>query len=136
MYQFDEKVFPVAAVEFLKREPIAGNMFNNDEFGDYIIFTAWPAYRVYIDGRSDMYGEKYGGDYLKIADVQPGWKEILKKYADTKELQEACINAQLMKNNMRRVMADCIYMTYDVQGLKADGAASRTDAASEASFPT
>ena len=79
-YQFDEKVFPVAAVEFMKREPITGNMFNNDEFGDYIIFTAWPAYRVYIDGRSDMYGEKYGGDYLKIADVQPGWKEILKKY--------------------------------------------------------
>jgi len=79
-YRFDEKVFPVAAVEFMKREPIAGNMFNNDEFGDYIIFAAWPAYRVYIDGRSDMYGEKYGGDYLKIANVQQGWKEILKKY--------------------------------------------------------
>ncbi len=30
-------------------------------------------------------------------------KEILKKYADTKELQEACINAQLMKNSMRWV---------------------------------
>ena len=47
-------------------------------------------------------------------------KEILKKYANTKELQEACIDAQLMKNNMRRVMADCIYMAYVVQGLKAD----------------
>jgi pyrroloquinoline-quinone synthase len=45
-------------------------------------------------------------------------KEILQKYADTKELQEACINAQLMKNNMRRVMSDCIYMAYVVQGLK------------------
>ena len=44
-------------------------------------------------------------------------REILKKYADTKELQEDCINAQLMKNNMRRVMADCIYMAYVVQGL-------------------
>jgi pyrroloquinoline quinone (PQQ) biosynthesis protein C len=43
-------------------------------------------------------------------------KEILKKYADTKELQEDCVNAQLMKNNMRRVMADCIYMAYVVQG--------------------
>ena len=71
-------------------------------------------------------------------DVEHGLirKEILKKYADTKELQEACINAQLMKNNMRRVMADCIYMAYVVQGLKADGAASRADAAGEASFPT
>jgi pyrroloquinoline quinone (PQQ) biosynthesis protein C len=47
-------------------------------------------------------------------------KEVLKKYADTKELQEACINAQLMKNNMRRVMADCIYMNYVVQGLKCE----------------
>ncbi len=54
-------------------------------------------------------------------DVEHGLirKEILKKYADTKELQEACINAQLMKNNMRRVMADCIYMAYVVQGCQA-----------------
>ena len=47
-------------------------------------------------------------------------KEVLKKYANTKELQAACINAQLMKNNMRRVMADCIYMAYVVQGLKCE----------------
>ena len=79
-YRFDEKVFPVKAVEFLKSEPIPGRMFNNDEFGDYIIFAAWPAYQVYIDGRSDMYGEKYAGDYFKVARVLPGWKEVLKKY--------------------------------------------------------
>jgi len=47
-------------------------------------------------------------------------KEILKKFADTKELQEECINAQLMKNNMRRVMADAIYMAYVVQGISLD----------------
>lgn len=79
-YRFNEKTFPVNAVKFLQREPIAGNMFNNDEFGDYMIFTAWPAYRVFMDGRSDMYGERYGSDYLKIANVLPGWKETLKKY--------------------------------------------------------
>jgi hypothetical protein len=79
-YQFNDKIFPVAAVEFLKKEPITGNMFNNDEFGDYMIFTAWPNYRVFMDGRSDMYGEKFGSAYLKIANVQPGWKEILSKY--------------------------------------------------------
>jgi pyrroloquinoline quinone (PQQ) biosynthesis protein C len=43
--------------------------------------------------------------------------EILKKYCTTKELQEDCINAQLMKNAMRRVMADAIYMAYVVQGM-------------------
>jgi hypothetical protein len=79
-YQFDDKKFPVAAVEFLKKETVTGNMFNNDEFGDYMIFAAWPMYRVFMDGRSDMYGEKLGSAYLKVANVQPGWKEILGKY--------------------------------------------------------
>jgi hypothetical protein len=79
-HQFNDKIFPVAAIEFLKKETIPGNMFNNDEFGDYIIFAAWPKYRVFMDGRSDMYGEKHGSAYLKVANVQPGWKEILSKY--------------------------------------------------------
>ena len=51
-------------------------------------------------------------------------KEILKKYADTKELQEACINAQLMKNNMRRVMADCIYMEYVVRAVNLNSSSA------------
>ncbi len=66
-------------------------------------------------------------------DVEHGLirKEILKKYGTTKELQEDCINAQLMKNNMRRVIADAIYMAYVVQGLWVDGSAG----AVAASFP-
>ena len=79
-YRFDEKKFPVKAVEFLKRQKIQGNLFNDDEFGDYMIFAAWPAYQVFTDGRSDMYGEKLGREYLRVANVQPGWKEILRKY--------------------------------------------------------
>jgi pyrroloquinoline-quinone synthase len=43
--------------------------------------------------------------------------EVLKKYCTTKELQEDCINAQLMKNAMRRVIADAVYMAYVVQGM-------------------
>ena len=79
-YRFSEKKFPVAAVEFLKNQPIAGNMFNNDEFGDYLIFSAWPGYRVFMDGRSDMYGEKYGRPYFRVAQAQPGWKDVFEKY--------------------------------------------------------
>lgn len=76
-FTFNEKRFPVAAIEFLKQEAITGNMFNDDEFGDYIIYSAWPKYRVFMDGRSDMYGEKLGAAYLKVANLQPGWREVL-----------------------------------------------------------
>ncbi|MBI1922565.1 MAG: hypothetical protein HYS23_15960 [Geobacter sp.] len=79
-YTFDPKMKPVAAVEFLKKERISGNMFNNDEFGDYIIYAAWPEYRVFFDGRSDMYGVKRMKEYYRIMSCEPGWEKILEKY--------------------------------------------------------
>jgi hypothetical protein len=48
-FKFDESRLPVAAVEFLKKEKLSGNMFNDDEFGDYIIYAAWPEYKVFIE---------------------------------------------------------------------------------------
>jgi len=79
-FKFNEKTKPIAAVKFLKKEKIAGNMFDDDEFGDYIIYAAWPEYKVFIDGRSDMYGVDMLKEYLKVARVKPGWNEVLKKY--------------------------------------------------------
>ena len=46
--------------------------------------------------------------------------DILAKYCLTREIQEECINAQIMKNNMRRAMADAIYMAYVVKGMTCD----------------
>ncbi len=79
-FKFNEKTKPVAAVEFLKKEKINGNMFDNDEFGDYIIYAAWPEYRVFFDGRSDMYGVDMFKEYHKVVSIKPGWNEVLKKY--------------------------------------------------------
>jgi hypothetical protein len=79
-YTFNPKIKPVAAVEFLKREPIKGNMFDNDEFGDYIIYAASPEYKVFFDGRSDMYGSARLKEYFKIANFDTGWEEVLDKY--------------------------------------------------------
>jgi nitrate reductase NapE component len=79
-FKFDEKIKPVAAVEFLKKEKISGHMFNNDEFGDYIIYSAYPHYKVYIDGRLDMYGAKNVKEYRKITNFEQGWEIILDKY--------------------------------------------------------
>ncbi len=79
-FKFNEKTMPVAAVEFMKKENLKGNMFNNDEFGDYIIYSAWPEYRVFFDGRSDMYGVDRMKEYFKVLGIKPGWDEVIKKY--------------------------------------------------------
>jgi len=78
-FQFDEKVSPVTAIEFLKKEALPGNMFNNETFGDSLIYAAWPQYRVFIDGRSDMYGSLMR-EYIDVVFLAPNWKNILAKY--------------------------------------------------------
>jgi hypothetical protein len=75
--EFDDKRFPTRAVEFILTETIPGTMFNNEEFGDYIIYKAWPKYRVFFDGRSDMYGGILGAEYLKVARTLRGWEHVL-----------------------------------------------------------
>jgi hypothetical protein len=80
-YKFSEELYPVSAVEFLKRGNISGNIFTHDEFGDYLIYAAWPQYRVFIDGRTDMYGAERLKEYQNLAHATPGWKEIVDKYA-------------------------------------------------------
>ena len=80
VHRFDDKTMPVAAVDFMRQEHFKGNMFNNDEFGDYIIYKAWPEYKVFFDGRSDMYGAERIKEYYKITRIEPGWEDVLKKY--------------------------------------------------------
>ena len=79
-FRFDEKKKPVAAVDFLREENVKGNMFNMDEFGDYLIYAAYPQYRVFIDGRLDVYGTEKFKEYIKIANLGPGWEKVLEKY--------------------------------------------------------
>ena len=78
-YQFDKTMTPVDAVQFLKNEHIPGNMFNSDVFGNYIIYAASPEYDVFYDSR-EIYGNEKRKDYLKVAHLEEGWENILKKY--------------------------------------------------------
>lgn len=79
-FRFDEKIKPVAAVEFLAKEHIDGNMYDNDEWGDYLIYATYPQYKVFFDGRSDMYGTERLKEFQKISAFGPGWEKIIEKY--------------------------------------------------------
>lgn len=78
--RFDPEMKPVAAVEFLLKEQLPGNPYNNDEFGDYLIYAGQGRYRVFFDGRSDMYGEGRMKEYFEVQVLAPGWEKILDKY--------------------------------------------------------
>ena len=125
--------------EFVKNsEPLFGVKFAVDSFANAAFKTSWLLGVAVSEGDDtakamardlETFRTHYKWvpddalEFYKLhagVDVEHGLirKEILKKYAATRELQEECINAQLMKNNMRRVMADSIYMEYVVKGTK------------------
>ncbi|GAC1455344.1 MAG: hypothetical protein PVSMB4_15860 [Ktedonobacterales bacterium] len=77
---FSSQDFPVAAVEALHRDGLPpGRGFNTVEWGGYLIY-ALPEYRVFIDSRSDFYGQALLQDYLTIMGVAPGWQRALDRY--------------------------------------------------------
>ena len=79
-YRHDKKIFPVDAFEFAVKNGINGRMFNNDGWGGYIIYRGYPAYKVFFDGRSDMYGVPLLKEYVKVARAEKDFEGVLDKH--------------------------------------------------------
>lgn len=71
---------PVAAVDFLKTENVPGPLYNNYGWGGYLIYRLYPEYRVYIDGRADVYGDRFFAETMNIFDGLKNWREPLDSY--------------------------------------------------------
>jgi len=71
--------FSQGAVEYLRKQRPAGNMFNEHGLGGFLIYSLDEP-RVFIDGRVDMYGEKVFADYLEIARMREGVEGLLDEY--------------------------------------------------------
>lgn len=78
--EYDVKRYPAQALEKLASLP--GPIFTDDEWGDYLIYRLYPGGRkVFVDGRSDFYGSKFGLQYLDMLNVKHGWEQNLDRYA-------------------------------------------------------
>jgi hypothetical protein len=73
----EQDSMPYTAVEFIQQNRPAGPMFNSYNWGGYLIFKLWPAYPVYIDGRTDLYDDAFIRRYLSVMVADEGWEQIL-----------------------------------------------------------
>jgi hypothetical protein len=55
----EAKEFPAAAASFLMTSRPPGPLLNHYNWGGYFIWKLFPAYKVYIDGRADLYGDAF-----------------------------------------------------------------------------
>jgi hypothetical protein len=79
MYQLKEPMFPIRALEWLKKNPQEGRMLNNLNWGGYLGLHLWPEQLPFIDSMSDTSGE-VTREYETLILVRPGWQALLEKY--------------------------------------------------------
>jgi hypothetical protein len=77
--EFDPQRYPEAALATLRQLPGA-RIFSNDEWGDYLIYSLYPRQRVFVDGRSDFYGNDFEEEYLDAMNVKHGWEETFGRF--------------------------------------------------------
>ena len=64
-----QRNFPEGAADFVIKNKIAGPVFNDFNSGAYLVGRAYPGIRVFMDGRTEVYGAKFFQDiYKKIWD--------------------------------------------------------------------
>nr|MBN1228488.1 hypothetical protein [Anaerolineae bacterium] len=64
---------PVDAVEYLNENQLPEPLFNSYNWGGYLIWQA-RGYKVYVDGRTDLYDDEILTEYLAIYFAHPGWE--------------------------------------------------------------
>ena len=64
--------YPVDAVNFLRRNPIGGPLYNSFDFGGFLIFYM-PQYPVSIDGRTDLYGDAMDEQYFETQEAESSY---------------------------------------------------------------
>jgi hypothetical protein len=80
VFQFNPQVFPVQALDWLENNPQSGKMFNEFNWGGYILYRTWPGQLVFLDSQSDFYGEPLMRDYDQIMTARGDWENLLEKY--------------------------------------------------------
>ncbi|HEX2698564.1 MAG TPA: hypothetical protein VHM28_12715 [Anaerolineales bacterium] len=80
IFRYDTKVFPVQAVDWIQSHPAEGDMFNDFNWGGYLLYRLWPNYRVFLDSQSDFYGEDFLRGYETIYTGENGWDARLNQY--------------------------------------------------------
>jgi hypothetical protein len=78
--QTEAQRFPAAAVSFMARDRPPGPVLNDYNWGGYLLWKLYPEYRVFIDGRTDVYGDSFMDDFYATYHLADGWKRPIQQW--------------------------------------------------------
>lgn len=71
-----ESHMPLGAARYIDRENPPGQIFNSYNWGGFLIWEL-NGYPVFVDGRTDLYGDDVLREWLSIANAEEGWQAKL-----------------------------------------------------------
>jgi hypothetical protein len=73
--------FPQKAVAFLRTSDQPQRIFVYYDWGGYAIWKLYPQYRVFVDGRADLYGDDLLRQSIKtVVGLGTGWRDVLDRW--------------------------------------------------------
>jgi len=72
--------YPAGACDFLLKNSISGNIFNDMAIGGYLIWRLCPQEKIFIDGRLEVYSNDFYASYIRFFQDYDFWKRTMDKY--------------------------------------------------------
>lgn len=77
--EFGSDKFPIHCISALEKSN-SSRLFTSDQWGDYLIYRLYPRRQVFMDGRSDFYGDAFLSQYQHIMSASYDWESDLRKF--------------------------------------------------------
>jgi len=78
--RIEGELYPSGAVEFLRTHAIPSRLFVYYDWGGYAIWKLYPQYRVFVDGRADLYGDDLLHQFQQASQLRAGWEKVLEQW--------------------------------------------------------
>jgi hypothetical protein len=89
--------FPQKAAAFLQASDQPRRIFVYYDWGGYAIWKLYPEYRVFVDGRADLYGDDLLRQFKAAVQLRTGWRDVLDNWkVDTVLVPPSCALAQAL----------------------------------------
>jgi hypothetical protein len=76
--QVEARNFPADGARFLQEHHLPQPLLNHYNWGGYLIWKLYPEYRVFIDGRADVYGDAFMNQFADIYYVKSAqWRSAI-----------------------------------------------------------
>ncbi len=76
---FPAERYPADVVRTDRKMLTGARVLTTDSWADYLIYQLYPRQKVFFDGRTDFYGERFTRDYVALIQGDEGWRERLRK---------------------------------------------------------